>query len=65
MVIMNREGRIELVNGQAERLFGYPRAEMLGHEIEMLVPERFRAKHPGHRHRFFADPKTRGMGTGM
>jgi len=65
MVIMNREGRIELVNEQAERLFGYSRAEMLGHEIEMLVPERFRAKHPDHRNRFFADPKTRGMGTGM
>jgi PAS domain S-box-containing protein len=65
MVIVNREGRIELVNGQAERLFGYPRSEMLGRDVDMLVPQRFRAKHPSHRNRFFAEPKTRGMGTGM
>jgi PAS domain S-box-containing protein len=64
MVIVNREGRIELVNGQTERLFGYPREELLGREVEMLVPERFRGEHPGHRTRFFVDPRTRGMGTG-
>ena len=61
IVIVNREGRIELVNGQAESLFGYQRAELLGQPVEMLVPQRFRAKHPEHRTRFFADPKARGM----
>ena len=64
MVIVNRDGRIELVNGQTEKLFGYGRDEMIGREVEMLVPERFRPQHPGHRNRFFADPKARGMGTG-
>ena len=64
MVIVNRNGRIELVNGQTEKLFGYGRDEMIGREVEMLVPERFRPHHPGHRNRFFADPKARGMGTG-
>jgi PAS domain S-box-containing protein len=42
MVMINADGRIEMVNAQAERVFGYPRAEMLGQPVEMLVPERFR-----------------------
>jgi PAS domain S-box-containing protein len=65
MVIVNRHGIIELVNGQAEKLFGYSRAELLGQAVEMLVPGRFRGPHPQHRDHFFADPRMRGMGTGM
>jgi PAS domain S-box-containing protein len=65
MVIVNRRGAIELINGQAEKLFGYGREELLGQAVEMLVPERFRGAHPQHRDGFFADPRMRGMGTGM
>src|SRR5207302_6290586 len=48
----------------AERVFGYDRAEMLGQQVEMLVPTRFRHGHPGLRGAFFADPQSRPMGAG-
>ncbi|MBU0724150.1 MAG: PAS domain S-box protein [Alphaproteobacteria bacterium] len=64
MVMINATGRIEMVNAQAERVFGYARSELLGQSIEMLVPERFREHHPGLRGTFFSDPKSRPMGVG-
>jgi PAS domain S-box-containing protein len=64
MVMINAAGRIEMVNAQAELVFGYARAELLGQGVEMLVPDRFRDHHPGLRHLFFADPHARPMGAG-
>ncbi|HEV3191293.1 MAG TPA: PAS domain S-box protein, partial [Polyangiaceae bacterium] len=65
VIIVNREGRIALVNSQTERLFGYARAELLNQPVELLVPERFRGRHPDHRDGFFADPRVRGMGANL
>ena len=64
MLLMDSAGAIVLVNAQIEKMFGYPRAELLGQRIEMLVPERFRVHHPDFRKTFFLDPKTRAMGVG-
>lgn len=65
MVIVDGQGQIVLVNGQAEKLFDYSRAELLGKPVEVLIPARFREHHVSHRGRYALDPKIRGMGTGL
>ncbi len=65
IIIMDSAGRMTLVNKQAEYLFGYSRAELLGQLLETLVPERFRDAHARHRTAYLADPKIRPMGRGL
>jgi len=64
MIMINQVGIIEMVNVQAERVFGYLRTEMLNQPIEMLVPSRYGAQHPAMRTSFFHDPLARPMGKG-
>ena len=65
MVIVDRKGEIVLVNSQTEKLFGYRREELLGEPVDMLVPERHRARHPVRREGFFGCPPARSMGAGL
>jgi PAS domain S-box-containing protein len=65
MVIVDRDGRIVLVNTQTEKVFGYRREELLGQTVEILVPERFRNKHFVHRANYLADARVRPMGVGL
>jgi PAS domain S-box-containing protein len=64
IIAVSGNGKIALVNAQAERLFGYRREELLGLPVENLVPESKRAEHMGWRGRYVADPEPRPMGAG-
>ncbi|WP_374571171.1 PAS domain S-box protein [Phenylobacterium sp.] len=64
MLMVDNERTIQLANTQAETLFGYPREELVGQKIEMLVPPAHRGEHPEHVSGFFAKPEARAMGSG-
>jgi PAS domain S-box-containing protein len=65
IVIVDGDGQIQLVNAQAEIVFGYSRQEMLGQQVELLVPQRFHAVHSGHRRNYSAALVPRAMGIGL
>jgi PAS domain S-box-containing protein len=65
IVVVNREGKMVILNTQAERLFKHTREKLLGMSVGTLVPERFRGLHAGHREGYFADPRVRPMGSGL
>ncbi len=64
IIVTNTSGEIALVNQQAEKLFRYSRNELLGKQVELLIPARFRQHHPDLRSHFMAEPATRAMGAG-
>ncbi len=64
MVIVDNDGNIALVNAQTERLFGYARHELLGNQVQMLMPERFRGIHSEHR-AASSHPKVPVIGYGL
>ncbi len=65
IVVVDGTGAIVLVNVQTEKLFGYARAELVGKPLEVLVPNRFHGSHGGHLRRYFANPGSRPMGSGL
>ncbi len=65
MLVTSGDGRVLLANRQAERLFGYTHAELLGRPVEQLMPERYRTQHVGHRQGYLEAPRVRPMGAGL
>lgn len=65
MVIVNKAGEIVLINAQTEKLFGYKKEELLGKEVELLIPDKFLKYHRANRSKYTSKPKTRNMGQGM
>jgi len=65
MVMVDQTGTIVMVNKLVEQQFGYPREELLGRKIEMLVPERYRTQHWDQQSRFSHAPTARAMGAGL
>ncbi|HET7811899.1 MAG TPA: PAS domain S-box protein [Steroidobacteraceae bacterium] len=65
MIVIDAAGSILFVNRQVSALFGYEPAELLGGRIEMLMPERFRTRHVGHRDSYAKSVRVRPMGAGL
>ena len=65
MVMVNQAGTMVMVNKLVEQQFGYPRKELIGQKIEMLVPGRYRPQHGDQRSLFSHAPAARAMGAGL
>ena len=65
LLIVDEHGVLLLVNRQVETMFGYDRGELLGRDVEALIPDRYRSAHTAHRTRYRAEPKVRPMGSGI
>ena len=64
MIVVNNDGTIVRLNELAETTFGYTSAELIGQKVEVLIPPRYRHKHPGYRGGFLSEPSARPMGAG-
>ena len=65
IVAVNKDGKLVIVNASTEKMFGYTRGELLGRNMEVLVPKGKRAVHARHHDSYFAHPQTRPMGMGL
>lgn len=61
---VDQDGVIVLCNAIAAKIFGYGRDELVGMNVEHLVPPSQRPQHMGHRSRYWGKPQTRPMGSG-
>jgi PAS domain S-box-containing protein len=65
ILVIDEKGKITEANAQVDSFFGYSRAELIGKTVELLIPEKFRQEHPGHRKEYSAQPRVRAMGAGL
>ena len=65
LLVIDERGAIALANSQTSALFGYPLDQLIGHPLELLLPERLRGHHVAHRTSYLASPHSRPMGIGL
>ena len=65
MIVVGATGEIILANQRAELLFGYTREELLGRELEMLMPAEIAERYAALRNEYLKGPTSRSMGTGL
>ncbi|SHL61252.1 PAS domain S-box-containing protein [Chitinophaga jiangningensis] len=65
ILVSNARGEITMINNFALQQFGYQRDEVIGQKVEILLPQKFKAKHEGHRQHYVQHPQNRPMGIGM
>lgn len=65
LILISPQGKIVHINAQMERMFGYRKEELVGKNLEILMPERFHARHRKHVTDYVANPYVRPMGSGM
>jgi two-component system, sensor histidine kinase len=65
MIIVDEAGAVLFVNRQVSSLFGYAHDEIVGRPVEVLMPERFHARHVGHREGYWSSVRLRPMGVGL
>ena len=63
VIMINKNGNIVFLNKQTEQIFGYKKNELIGQQIEKLIPTRFHTHHPQIRMNYFTNPQNRLMGT--
>ncbi len=64
-LLVRGDGTIADLNHYAEVLFGYEREELVGQNLNVLIPERFRGVHAHHSAGYMHEPRPRAMGSGM
>jgi PAS domain S-box-containing protein len=65
ILLVDADGVIQIANPMASRIFGYEDDELVGHHVEMLLPDELRTVHVEHRGKYMAHPRTRAMGSGL
>lgn len=65
IISVDEDGKILVINAYAENLFGYERNKLIGQQLELLIPERFRNKHSKLRNNYTTSPTSRPMGNGV
>ncbi len=62
MLLIDKDGQVVLVNSQLESLFGYSKSELVGEQVEMLIPPSLHSRHRIHREIYNRNPRIRPMG---